>query len=526
VVQTAAAQTFEFIPPSDDRWHYPFASSGGTQPEASCFGAVGAQFWPQGWQFNDRDGELIIAWSTAAGIPAGQDPQTYAVQSVTITLTAPASPGFMPAWIPDPTSDEWFTYDINGDMEVNADGVARGQPGDTDGESDDADPGRPIEMFGCGFGPVYTPSGWNELSPYIGADSVVNTARDPYPLAYRINEDGTADTVHVEDSAKGLHNEQLDPPLFSFTPQPWATGIPMGYAPGAQIQPFAVQFEIDLCLSDARVRRYFQEGLSAGRVAVIVTSMKEEAAFGQSDPAQRHIFVTKDGAGSGGLLAPRLSIELGPPAPDCNDNGIPDACELAGGGAADCNCSGAPDECDIASGSSADQNADGVPDECVCTAAADCADVDGDGVRDDNCLWWDCTCGTCAATPIAFADMGGFNGSCAPDGAADGNDRFHALNCFANVNTFGQSGYPCEDAPPQAYNVDAGGQFGTCQPDGVCDGNDAFAALNAFSGVSTCSCSPPGPAPGGPAALRRRADLAEPGRRQSTPEVQAIGRTP
>lgn len=47
-------------------------------------------------------------------------------------------------------------------------------------------------------------------------------------------------------------------------------------------------------------------------------------------------------------------------SPDCNTNGIPDACEDF----TDCNGNLLPDECDIASGESRDDNMDGVPDEC------------------------------------------------------------------------------------------------------------------------------------------------------------------
>lgn len=126
---------------------------------------------------------------------------------------------------------------------------------------------------------------------------------------------------------------------------------------------------------------------------------------------------------------------------------------------------------------------------------AGCADLDDNLVRDDNCVWWSCSRGMCDPTVVVFADMGGAYGACPPDGAADANDRYHALNCFSDMNTLGASGYPCEYSPPTAFNVDAGGQFGDCQPDGVCDGHDAFHALNAFAGTTNCSCS--GPAPGG-----------------------------
>jgi Tol biopolymer transport system component len=135
------------------------------------------------------------------------------------------------------------------------------------------------------------------------------------------------------------------------------------------------------------------------------------------------------------------------------------------------------------------------PGGCPEGTVAECSDTDNDGIRDDNCTWWDCIANECQGTAIVFAEMGGAFGGCPPDGAADANDRFHALNCFANTDTTGAVGYPCEAAPPQAFNVDAGGAFGDCNPDGVCDANDAFHALNAFSGTSPCSCPPDGPAP-------------------------------
>jgi hypothetical protein len=128
-----------------------------------------------------------------------------------------------------------------------------------------------------------------------------------------------------------------------------------------------------------------------------------------------------------------------------------------------------------------------------CLNIGDCADTDENNIRDNGCIWWACEAGICEGTAIVFADMGGQFGSCLPDGTADGNDKFHALNCFSNQSTLGAAGYPCEDNPPVAFNVDAGGQFGSCAPDGVCDGNDAFAALNAFTGSTTCSCSGPAP---------------------------------
>ncbi len=166
----------------------------------------------------------------------------------------------------------------------------------------------------------------------------------------------------------------------------------------------------------------------------------------------------------------------------------------------DCNNNGTNDFEDILADPGLDQDDDGTIDSCpACISFSDCADVDGNGIRDDGCVWWACS-DICDGTDVVFADMGGQFGSCAPDGAADGNDRFHALNCFANVDPGGVMGraYTCEADAPSALNVDAGGQFGDCSPDGVCDGNDAFHALNAFAGASMCMCPLDGaPAPSG-----------------------------
>jgi hypothetical protein len=174
---------------------------------------------------------------------------------------------------------------------------------------------------------------------------------------------------------------------------------------------------------------------------------------------------------------------------DCNDNGAADSCDITSGLSQDCNKNHVPDECDIASGFAQDDNLDGVPDTCSCVTLSDCADLNGDGIRNSACAWWTCESGTCAQTAISYADMGGSFGDCPPDGTVDAHDIFHALNCFADLDTMGNAqSYPCEPDPPNALNADAGGPFGFCCPDGVCDGNDAFHVLNVFAGVTPCTC--------------------------------------
>ena len=91
---------------------------------------------------------------------------------------------------------------------------------------------------------------------------------------------------------------------------------------------------------------------------------------------------------------------LAPRSSDCNQNGVPDDCDIASGVGVDCdgdltldecavakgvvvdcNRNGVPDTCDIASGTSTDCNADLVPDECV-RVVFHRGDADGDGQLD------------------------------------------------------------------------------------------------------------------------------------------------
>ncbi len=62
-------------------------------------------------------------------------------------------------------------------------------------------------------------------------------------------------------------------------------------------------------------------------------------------------------------VADACDIEQGT-SPDCNTNGVPDECDLAEGTSLDCNTNDVPDECDIDEGTSPDCNTNGVPDEC------------------------------------------------------------------------------------------------------------------------------------------------------------------
>ncbi len=292
-VQAVHGAHCTFTTPSADRWHYPFNFTPGSRSVASVFGATAEP------GFNDRDGCMVIAWNTSASIAAGEGTDGYGVRSLRVTLINQKTA----TWPIDTTVDAWFTCDLNGDDLLNGDGIPRGELGDTDGESSDLDPGRPIELFGAGFGPTFTAASWNENSIYVGSDSIQELPRDPFPFVFGMNDN---ELLHVEDSVKGLHNTALN--VANFTPQPWGIGVPSGYTPGAQSVAFPVTFDVDLTLSEGRTHRYFRERLNAGRLFVIITSLRETTIMGAANGYPG--FFTKEGVGQEpGALAPRLDLD-------------------------------------------------------------------------------------------------------------------------------------------------------------------------------------------------------------------------
>ena len=129
-----------------------------------------------------------------------------------------------------------------------------------------------------------------------------------------------------------------------------------------------------------------------------------------------------------GLAGNWLIRAVGSVEGDCNDNGIPDACDIAGGTSADCNgnlipdscelatadCNGngIPDDCDIASGAAGDCQGNGIPDSCE-IAQGVVADVDSNGVPDG--------CEDCNSNdvPDGIDIEKGTSADCQPDGIPD-----------------------------------------------------------------------------------------------------------
>jgi hypothetical protein len=94
------------------------------------------------------------------------------------------------------------------------------------------------------------------------------------------------------------------------------------------------------------------------------------------------------GSSCGGSCQVTVTYAPEPVSPDCNSNGIPDACDFTSGLEHDCDANGVPDSCDIARGAE-DKNANGYQDACE----LDRGDLNLDGIVDGADLgimlsWW------------------------------------------------------------------------------------------------------------------------------------------
>jgi len=145
--------------------------------------------------------------------------------------------------------------------------------------------------------------------------------------------------------------------------------------------------------------------------------------------------------------------------PDCNNNGVADACDIAGGGSADCEPDGIPDECesdcnnngtadtcDISGGASSDCQPNGIPDECDLASGLG-QDCQPNGIPDDcelaqgstvlEAVLFSLNQGHNLVTeqiPSRFDFIEGDVGTCITDGGGDMYDCGNTLNTNVAVS--------------------------------------------------------------------------------------------
>ncbi len=261
------ADNADFLEPTLDRWNYPFNSTPGTRSAASTFGAVGAA------GFDDRDAQFLVGFDTTGLIDASLGSENYLVSDITLSLTINVGGAF--AY--DPTYDGYQTYLDNTDPNFVA----------------DSDTGRPIELFGVGYRNGFSLGTFDEDSNFSPPGPPAESVRN----AYALGSNGVALT--------DVSNNVAD----AFDTTPWATGIAPSLTAGDTV-PIDTVFTFTLNLADPDVLAYVQQGLDAGQLNFMITSL-HTAAFG--GPATFPSFYTKENIlhdpGFGDYLAGQMAVQ-------------------------------------------------------------------------------------------------------------------------------------------------------------------------------------------------------------------------
>lgn len=286
--------------PTLDRWVYPFNFQPGTRPVAPTYGSFDSRF-------DTRDAEFLVGWDTAGAVQAQAGPARYLIRSVRVTLTSVAPIPPTQPFVFDPTYDAYTTYLTNDPLATA-----------------DADPGRPVELYGVGFRGGFTTETFKENSAFgplgpIASDTISIGTRNAYAAVF--DRDGALMDIanHVGQRNAGWTNAPFDV-------TPWAIGFTTNALAGEPVPDGArVTFTVDL--GDPLILTHIQRALDEGRLRFMVSSL---SPAGQSTPGGT-------GAGGGGAYpwwatkenllydAPSLEIEgtvVGDT--DADADGLPD----------------------------------------------------------------------------------------------------------------------------------------------------------------------------------------------------------
>jgi hypothetical protein len=253
------ADDFQLRPdaPTMDRWVYPFGDFQGDRPVAPTFASFDSRF-------DTRDGQFLLGWDTGTLVATNAGPKNYLIRRARLTLTITADQAF----VYDPTLDAFQTYATN-------------QPGYVP----DADPGRPVELYGAGFRNGFTAATFTETSFYGPINPITSTnisigTRNAFAAMH--GPDGTL--IDVSNNVGQANAGWTNAP---FEVRPWAIGQTADAAPG-DLVPADAKFTFDVDLSDPLVVGYLQSALSDGRLRLFVSSLS---------PAEQ---ITPGGTGGGG----------------------------------------------------------------------------------------------------------------------------------------------------------------------------------------------------------------------------------
>ena len=269
--------------PTFDRWMYPFnsASPQGSELEATVFSPIGA---PTEASFDNRDGQMILGFSTGNLVMPGAPLEHYRVLSARVTVVA--------------SRNEAFLYD------PSIDPIEALIPGSG---ITDPDAGQPVELFMCGYR-----GGWTLVGPTAFIETTPFHNGAPFPFPAR----GIRNAFAAEYDAEGVLIDNSNNRDEARLARSLAVGQIDGLPPGSPApRGSEMSFEIDVADPDAV--RYLRASLAAGQLNLVVSSLAITEQQSSNVPA---FYCKESPAEVGGVPASLvLRVCVGAPADwDCS----------------------------------------------------------------------------------------------------------------------------------------------------------------------------------------------------------------
>ena len=229
------------------RWMYPFNGNPASRTTASVFGSLGST--PD---FDSRDAQFLLGWTTTNRIPAGQGAANYLLRRARVTLTIASGNQYVfSGTLRDyrnyfPTNDSRYVVSTN--------------------------IGFPVELYGAGFRGGYTADTFPQDGPWGVNPTGYYTNRTAYAAGFDTNGLLVDVSNNVGDDGT---NETSTP----FEVAPFAVGQSTNVTEG-QLMPLGGRLTFDLNLDDPLIYAYVQQGLNGGNLSFVAASLQAASFTG------------------------------------------------------------------------------------------------------------------------------------------------------------------------------------------------------------------------------------------------------
>lgn len=229
------------------RWMYPFNGNPASRPTASVFGSLGST--PD---FDSRDAQFLLGWSTTNRIPVGQGAANYLIRRARVTLTIASGNQYLYSG----TLGDYRTYFPTNDLRHIA----------------STNVGIPVELYGAGYRGGYTGATFPQDGPWGVNPAGYYTNRTVYAAGF----DPNGLLVDVSNNVGDDETNEISAP---FEVAPFAVGQSTNAAEG-QLMPLGVKLTFDLNLDDPLIYGYVQRALNDGNLNLMAASLQAASFSG------------------------------------------------------------------------------------------------------------------------------------------------------------------------------------------------------------------------------------------------------